>query len=106
MSIVEIKDSLQYYDVLRDNTNVVLDIFADWCKPCKELEPGLISFNKKYNEVKIVKVHIENLEDMCLDVDIPKTIPTLYFYKEGKLLDVFSGTNLTEIKKHIEKLIK
>lgn len=97
MSLVEIQDSLEYFDILREYPYVILDIFADWCKPCKEFEPELSRLSSDYKNIKFIKINIENLDDMCLDIETPKKIPTLYLYKDGKIIETFVGTNTIKL---------
>lgn len=66
-----------------ENENVIVDFYADWCTPCKQLDPILEEIENEYN-TKILKINIEESIDLVNEYKIMK-IPSLYFYKNGEL---------------------
>jgi thioredoxin 1 len=106
--VIEVTDSLEFSDILRENKFVVLDIFADWCAPCKKIEPEFASLekNEEFTPVKFVKINIENMDDMCLDFETPKTIPSFYLIRDGSLVETLKGTNMDNLKVAIMNLVK
>jgi thioredoxin 1 len=106
--VIEVTDSLEFSDILRENKFFVLDIFADWCAPCKKIEPEFASLekNEEFTLVKFVKINIENMDDMCLDFETPKTIPSFYLFRDGSLVETLKGTNMDNLKVAIRNLVK
>lgn len=72
-----------YYNLLKSYKPVLVDFGAEWCLPCKKMEPVLDSLqNDMKDNLKLVKVDAMNTAVMQqLDVS---TLPTLIVYKNGK----------------------
>lgn len=62
---------------------VLTDVGAEWCPPCKQLEPVLAAFLKSHQQVKLVKVDGGNDTDVMKAIGA-KGLPTLIVYKNGK----------------------
>ena len=65
-----------------NNDLVLVDIFANWCGPCKMLIPVLEELSSKYN---IVKVNVDEFEELAREYGI-MSIPTLYLFKNGEVI--------------------
>ena len=61
---------------------VLVDFYADWCGPCQMLAPLLEQLSKD-DEVKIVKVNVDEIPDLARQFRI-MSIPTLMLFKDGK----------------------
>lgn len=70
---------------------VVVDFYADWCGPCQLLIPVLDEVAEKYQgKVKVCKVNIDEHRKIALSNKV-MGIPTLFFMKNGELMERFSG---------------
>ena len=86
---------------------VVIDIFSNWCMPCKALTPILEDLEKEYvGKVKFYKIDVtEDPPKFVLDMGI-RNVPTLIFYKDGELKMQETGyKNKTIITEILNKLI-
>lgn len=63
----------------------VVDFFATWCGPCKMLGPVLEELAKERNEIKFIKVDIDQQENLARQYGI-MSVPTLLFFKDGVLV--------------------
>ena len=83
---------------------VIVDFWAPWCEPCKQLTPLLESAVTKHNQkLSLAKVNIEENQEIAAQLRI-QSIPTVYTFYEGKVVDGFQGlkTN-SEILEYVKK---
>ena len=80
---------------------VLVDFYADWCGPCKMLTPVLEEINNEDEEVRVIKVNIDDARFLANYYQI-QSIPTLILLKDGQLLHRMVGFRP---KKNIEELI-
>jgi thioredoxin 1 len=71
---------------------VLVDFYADWCGPCKMLAPVLEQFSNDNNDVKVIKVNVDEASDLAEKYRI-MSIPTLLLFKNGELDSVKQGFN-------------
>ena len=70
---------------------ILVDFWAGWCAPCKELTPILESVVKGYKgEIRLVKIDTEKNPELSKQLQI-QSLPTVYAFYEGKPIDGFSG---------------
>ncbi|ODV63541.1 thioredoxin family protein [Ascoidea rubescens DSM 1968] len=79
---------------------VVVDFFATWCGPCKMIAPILEKLSEKHTGVSFYKVDVDAVPDVSHDQDIT-AMPTLKFFKDGKLIKTVVGANIQEIQRTI-----
>lgn len=82
---------------------VLVDFYADWCGPCKMLSPILEEINDEDENVKIIKVNIDDSRFLAKYYQI-QSIPTLILLKNGQFLNKMIGFRPKKIiKELIEK---
>jgi thioredoxin 1 len=69
---------------------VLVDFYAEWCIPCKMMEPVLEQFSKENQEVKVVKVNVDESQDLAQKYNV-MSIPTLYVFKKGQVQKQMMG---------------
>lgn len=62
---------------------VMIDFFAEWCVPCQMLSPVLSEIDKKYSDVEIYKVNVDESPSVSVLYDI-HSVPTILFFKDGR----------------------
>lgn len=62
---------------------VIVDFYADWCGPCKQLAPFLDKLSKENTNIKFVKVDTEESQELSSLYNI-RALPTIVFFKNGK----------------------
>ena len=88
-------------------TPVLVDFWAPWCGPCKQLTPVLEKLvNNKNGKIILAKVNVDENQGIAAQLKI-QSIPTVYGFVDGKPIDAFQGAQPeSQIEKMIEKLIE
>ncbi len=85
---------------------VIVDFWAPWCGPCKQLTPILENLvNKRNGKVILAKVNVDENQGIAGQLNI-QSIPTVYGFVDGKPIDAFQGAQPeSKIETMIDKLI-
>ena len=85
---------------------VIVDFWAPWCGPCKQLTPILEKLvNKKNGKVILAKVNVDENQGIAGQLNI-QSIPTVYGFVDGKPIDAFQGAQPeSKIEIMMDKLI-
>lgn len=88
---VDVTDASFEQEVMQSKSPVVVDFWATWCGPCRMIAPILEEVAKEMGDkVKIVKVDVDSNSQSAQRFNI-MAIPTLLFFKEGKVVDTVNG---------------
>lgn len=87
--ITELNDD-NYDEFIKDGV-VLIDIWAEWCGPCKAIEHIINELSVEYNgKIKVGKCNIDTNMEKIIGLGI-KNIPTTVLYKNGEVADILVG---------------
>ena len=83
MAAKHITDASFEGDVLKSARPVLVDFWAEWCGPCRQIGPALEEINDELAGVDIVKLNIDENPDAPTRYGV-RGIPTMILFKDGK----------------------
>ena len=78
-------------EVTRSTNAIVADFYATWCGPCRTLSPMLDRLAEPLaGKIKFVKINVDESPGIAQNFSV-QGIPTLIFFKDGKVADRITG---------------
>ena len=100
--IVENKDDFQN-EVINNEIPVLVDFWAEWCGPCKQLAPLVEEASNEFKDkIKVCKIDVDVNRDIAAEYGI-RSIPTLMIFENGMLVGTEIGA-LTKLQ--LEEFIR
>jgi len=103
-NIVNLTDDNFEAEVLKSPQPVLVDFWAEWCGPCKQLGPIIDELASEYDgRVKVGKVNIDEHQRVATNYGI-RAIPTMLVFKDGEVADQIVGfKNKRDLKASLDK---
>ena len=73
-------------EVLKSDKKVLVDFWATWCGPCRMIGNVLEEISKEQEDIKILKIDVDEYDELAYQFQV-MSIPTLVFYKDGKIIN-------------------
>ena len=82
MPIIEVNNYEELKEIINneENKDVMVDFYAEWCRPCIKMLPIFKNVSDKYSSVIFVKINVDNAEDAAEQCNI-SSIPNILYYK-------------------------
>ncbi|MCY3983886.1 MAG: thioredoxin [Roseovarius sp.] len=91
MGTIAVTDGTFDDEVKNSDIPVVVDFWAEWCGPCKQIGPALEELSEEMEgKVKIAKVDVDSNPDTASKLGI-RGIPALFIFKDGEVVSNRSG---------------
>jgi len=93
--------------VLNSKVPVIVDFYAEWCGPCKNLAPTMDLLAEDYKDVILVtKVDVDANSDISSEYRV-RNIPAILIFKNGEVFDKKIGeSSVTEYKTMINRALE
>ena len=88
---VKATDASFEQEVLKSETPVLVDFWAEWCGPCKAVAPVLAEIaDEQADRIRIAKVNVDEQPDLARQFDV-MSIPTMIVFKDGEKVGQIVG---------------
>ncbi|MEC9196385.1 thioredoxin [Donghicola tyrosinivorans] len=91
MATVAVTDETFDAEVKNSSVPVVVDFWAEWCGPCKQIGPVLEELSSEMEgQIKVVKVDVDNNQQWASQLGV-RGIPALFIFKDGEVVSNRAG---------------
>ena len=102
VTVHEIADKTTF-DATTASGVTVVDFWAPWCRNCKKVGSTVSKLAAELSNIKFAKVNTVEAEELSADLHID-ALPTFQFYKDGKLVGEYKGSDPAKLEEHVRAL--
>ncbi|CAM9494955.1 unnamed protein product [Hapterophycus canaliculatus] len=81
---------------------VVVDFYADWCGPCKQIAPVYQAMAKEFPKAVFLKVNVDSNKEAAQKYAV-QSMPTFLLMKNGKTVDEIKGAGEDALRQSISR---
>ena len=90
-SVIEVSDATFKVDIEQHQGLVMVDLWAEWCGPCRMVAPIVEALATEYEgRLKVAKLDVDANPETAQRFNV-RSIPTMLFFKDGKVVDSVVG---------------
>ena len=94
--MIQIENKEHLEQILSENSAVVMDFYADWCGPCKQLMPILEQVSQEQKDVVFCKINVDQNEELSRAYGV-RSIPTLKYVKNNEIVKTTLGVQPVKV---------
>lgn len=72
----------EFNEIINSSKPTLVDFWAEWCGPCKMMNPVMERIKEKREDIEVVKINVDENRELAMKYQI-RSIPTLVLFKEG-----------------------
>lgn len=99
----KIQNAQHKQQLVQTNRVVCIDVYGDWCGPCKAIAPQFVEMAQKYNRPSKCALVKEDV-DMHLSQNI-RGVPCFLFFKDGQYVDSVTGADMQAVEGKLLQLL-
>jgi thioredoxin 1 len=89
--VPEVTESSFQTEVLQSAQPILVDFWAPWCGPCRQIAPLVQELGKEYaGKARVAKVNVDECPNVAAGYGV-NSIPTLMIFKNGEVVERFVG---------------
>lgn len=107
MSEVKIMTDDNFNELINSSDQLIIDVWADWCGPCKRTTPVFVEMAKESSKNGLIfaKLDADNNRDAAGSLKIT-SLPSFLIFEEGDLKKKWAGADVGRLRKEIKNLIE
>ena len=104
-NVKEFTDDNFETEVLKSDVPTLVDFWAVWCGPCRQIAPTVDALAEEYKgKLKVGKMDVDQHQLYPQQYGI-RSIPTLLLFKGGKVVDMIVGTDKAKLEESVKKVV-
>jgi len=104
---VQIMTDENYQSLINDSATLIIDVWAEWCGPCKRSTPVFeeLATKSSNDEVVFAKLDADNNRQAASELKVT-SLPTFAIFSGGNLKKRWSGADIGRLRKEIDSELK
>lgn len=100
--LIPIESTEHKKNLVLNNKVVVVDVYGDWCAPCKSITPRFSELSKKYSEYGFIFAKEDVDKKISQNI---RGVPAFQYFYNGEMVDTSTGADINDVKEKVEKLL-